>query len=79
MKMFKIKSLSQCRWLTPIILLWRIEVQSQPGQIVRETLSRKTIHRKKKEGGADGVAQGEDPEFKKKKRNLKAGCHASYL
>jgi hypothetical protein len=35
-------------------------VQSQPGQIVRETLSRKTPSPKR----AGGVAQGEGPEFK---------------
>jgi hypothetical protein len=40
-------------WLTPTILatqeseIRRITVQSQPGQIVHETLSRKTLHRKR--------------------------------
>jgi hypothetical protein len=38
----------------------RIKVQSQPGQIVRETLSQKTHHKKR----AGGVAQSEGPEFK---------------
>jgi hypothetical protein len=38
----------------------RIEVGSQPGLIVHETLSRKTLHKNK----AGGVAQGEGPEFK---------------
>jgi hypothetical protein len=39
--------LGECRWLTPVILatqeaeIRRIEVQSQPRQIVQETLSRK--------------------------------------
>jgi hypothetical protein len=37
----------------------RIVVGSQPGQIVLEILSRKTLHKK-----AGGVAQGADPEFK---------------
>jgi hypothetical protein len=47
----------------------RIKVQSQPRQIVCEILSRKTLHKNR----AGGVAQGESPEFKpqycKKKRN----------
>jgi hypothetical protein len=38
----------------------RIMVQSQRGQIVRKTLSQKTLHKKR----ASGVAQGEGPEFK---------------
>jgi hypothetical protein len=38
----------------------RIVVQSQPGQIVRETLSQKTLHKNR----AGGVAQGEGREFK---------------
>jgi hypothetical protein len=52
----------------PIILasqeaeLKRIMVQSQPRQIVHETLSRKTLHKNR----AGGVAQGEGPEFKPK-------------
>jgi hypothetical protein len=48
----------------------KIVVQSQPGRIVRETLSRKTLHKYR----AEGVAQGEGTEFKpqyckKKKKN----------
>jgi hypothetical protein len=35
-------------------------VLSQPGQIVCETLSRKTLHKNR----AGGVAQSEGPEFK---------------
>jgi hypothetical protein len=35
-------------------------VRSQPGEIVRETLSQKTLYKNK----AGGVAQGEGPEFK---------------
>jgi hypothetical protein len=52
----------------PIILsTWeaeikRITVQSQPRQIVQETLSQKKTHHKKKRAG--GVAQGIGPEFK---------------
>jgi hypothetical protein len=38
----------------------RITVQSQPGQIVCETLSLKTLHKNR----TGGVAQGEGPEFK---------------
>jgi hypothetical protein len=38
----------------------RLTVRSQPGQIVHETLSRKTLH-KNRDGG---VAQGEGSEFK---------------
>jgi hypothetical protein len=38
----------------------RIAVRSQPGQIVCEILSRKNPSQKR----ADGVAQGEGPEFK---------------
>jgi single-stranded DNA-specific DHH superfamily exonuclease len=49
----------------------RIEVRSQPGQILRETLSRK--HPLQKRTG--GVAQGVGPEFKpqncKKKKERK--------
>jgi hypothetical protein len=53
-------------WLMPIILAtqeaesWRIEVQSQSGQIVCETLSGKRPSQKR----AGRVAQGEGPEFK---------------
>jgi hypothetical protein len=49
----------------------KIEVQSQPGQIVCKTLLRKKTHHKKRDGG---VAQGVDPEFKSqylKKKNQK--------
>jgi hypothetical protein len=48
-------------------------VQSQPGKIVRETLSRKTLHKNR----AGRVTQGEGPEFnptpaKKKKKQFYA-------
>jgi hypothetical protein len=52
--------------LTPVVLatqeaeIRRIVVQSHPGQVVPETLSRKTLHKNR----AGGVAQGIGPEFK---------------
>jgi hypothetical protein len=54
------------QWLMPVILatqiaeIRRIVVRSQPVQRVRQTLSRKTFHKNR----ADGVTQGEGPEFK---------------
>jgi hypothetical protein len=54
------------QWLTPIIPatqeaeIKRIVVQSMPGQIVLEPLSRKNPPQKR----ADEVTQGENPEFK---------------
>jgi hypothetical protein len=62
-------------WCTPVILatqeaeIWRIVVQSQPGQIVCKTLYGKNPSPKK----GSGVVQGVGPEFKfsvpeKKKR-----------
>jgi hypothetical protein len=65
-------------WLTPAILatqeaeIRRIKVQSQPGQIVLETLSRKNPLQKR----AGGVAQGVGPEFKPqylKRKKRKSG------
>jgi hypothetical protein len=59
-------SMARCQWLTPIILatqeaeIRRIVVQSQPRQIVRETLFQKYPSQKR----AGGVAQGEGPELK---------------
>jgi hypothetical protein len=47
----------------------RIMVQSQPEELVRKTLSQKTLHKNR----AGRVAQGEGPEFKlqyHKKKNL---------
>jgi hypothetical protein len=38
----------------------RIMVQSQPGKIVHEILSQKTLHKNR----AHGVAQGESPDIK---------------
>jgi hypothetical protein len=48
----KILKLAGRQWLTPVILttqeaeIRRIVIGSQPGQIVPETLSRKTLHKK---------------------------------
>jgi hypothetical protein len=60
--------LGRCQWLTPIILtiqeaeIRRIMVQSQPRQIVHETLCKKNIYILS-EKRAGGVAQGVGPEF----------------
>jgi hypothetical protein len=57
---------SQALWLTPAILatqeaqIRRMEVRSQPGQIVYETLSGKNSSQKR----AGGVAQGVGSDFK---------------
>jgi hypothetical protein len=66
------------RYLMPVILVTqeaeirRTAVQSQPGKVVYETLSRKNSLQK----GADGVVKGVGPEFelqycKKKKKTFK--------
>jgi hypothetical protein len=50
----------------------RIMVQSQPRQIVLETLSQKTLHKNR----VGGVTQGEGPEFKPqyRKKKKKPAC-----
>jgi hypothetical protein len=60
------KNKTRCRWLTPIILatqeakIRRITVQSQSGQTVCKTLSRKKPSQKK----TGRVAYGTGPKFK---------------
>jgi hypothetical protein len=79
--------ISRRQWLTPVIPatqeaeIRRIEIQSQPRQIVPETLSQNTHHKKKKKKkkGFGGVAQGEglssNPTTKKKtKYGQKSRC-----
>jgi hypothetical protein len=76
---------AECWWLMPIILAtqeaesWRSVVQSQPRQIVRETVwggwgrkkKKKKNHHKKRAGG---VAQGVGPEFKPQYHKKKKKC-----
>jgi hypothetical protein len=65
-KYIKTNKKAGCLWLMLIVLVTqeaeirRIMVQSQPRELVRETLSRKTLHKNR----AGGVAQGEGTEFK---------------
>jgi hypothetical protein len=83
---------SQVPWLTPAILLTqeteirRIMVQSQPGQKVCKTVSRKTLHKNR----TGGVAQGEGPKFipqyhhkkkkkRKEKKDFQLGAGGSHL
>jgi hypothetical protein len=69
----KIETVTGCWRRTPVILVTqeaeirRITVQSQPGQIVHKTLSRKNPSQKM----TGGVAQGEGPEFKPQTRKKK--------
>jgi hypothetical protein len=76
MAMLKTQIVAGRQWFTPVILatqeaeIRRITVRSQPGKIVRETLSQKKKNHKK------GLVQNVGPEFKpqyhkKKKKNLK--------
>jgi hypothetical protein len=63
---YETQIVARCQWLTFVILatqeaeIRRISFQSQPGQIVHESLSRKTLHKKR----AGGLAQSEGLEFK---------------
>jgi hypothetical protein len=77
MRCTRVEIQARCWWLPPVnpatqeAQMKRIEIQSQPGQIVLETLSQKNLSQKR----AGGVAQGEGPEFKpqysKKKKKKK--------
>jgi hypothetical protein len=64
---------AECQWLTPVHTSYseaeirRITIQSQPGQIVCETLPQKTPSQK----WAGGVAQCVGPEFKPQYRKKK--------
>jgi hypothetical protein len=70
------RRLRKSNWLTPIILdtqeaeIRRITVQSQAGQIVRETLSQKNPSQTK----VSGVARGVGSEFKTQYRKKKSSC-----
>jgi hypothetical protein len=75
------------QWLTPVILatqeavIRRIVVQSQPRQIVCETLSQK---KNPSQNRAGGVTQGASPEFniqhlKKKSKNLEGAGGVTQL
>jgi hypothetical protein len=65
--------------LTPVILdtqeaeIRRIEVQSQPGQIIPETLSRKTFHKKGLVEWLKVKALSSSPSTTKKKKSFKSG------
>jgi hypothetical protein len=69
------------QWLIPVILdtqeaeIRRIVVRNQSRQIVREILSRKTLHKNR----AGAVAQGKGPEFKPQycKKKKKKRCRVS--
>jgi hypothetical protein len=62
----------------------RITVQSQPGQIICETLSQKNPSQKGGGGGAGDMAQGIGPEFKpqyhkkKKKKTTEGGLFENF-
>jgi hypothetical protein len=64
-------------WHTPVILatqeagIKRIEVRSQPEQIVHETLSWKTLHKNR----TGGVALSSSPNTTKKKKKDTGTCY----
>jgi hypothetical protein len=67
------------RWLTPVILgsqeaeIRRIKVRSQPGQIVRKTLSQKNPSQKRAGGEAEDVGPKFEPQYCKKKKRTSLG------
>jgi hypothetical protein len=77
----KISSGARHQWRTPVILatqeakIRRIEVQSQLGQMVCETLSQKNASQKR----AGRVAQGIGPEFKPQSTKNKTNQKKSHL
>jgi hypothetical protein len=72
--------LSQAPWVTLVSLatqeaeIRRTEVWSQPGRIIRETLSQKYPSQKRAGGVAQGVGPEFKPQFHKKKDFLNAQC-----
>jgi hypothetical protein len=69
------KELARCLWFMPGILatqkaeIRRIMVQSQPRQIVCETLSQKNPSQKMAGGEAQGVGPEFKPQYSKNKNN----------
>jgi hypothetical protein len=49
----------------------RLSVRSQPRQIVRKTLSRKTLHEKRAGGVPQGVGLEFKPQYRKEKKKKK--------
>jgi hypothetical protein len=73
----KEKQPARCQWLTPIILVTmeteirRIDIRSQPRQIVPETLYQKNPSPKRAGGVAQGVGPSSNPSTSKKEKRKK--------